>query len=142
MNFRRFSALAGFALGGCGSIVHTPPRTSVEVALARKPEVIRLAESGHPEPRLTSYRSVFVPPIEPELPTNTGVEMVAEAFTRGKTAMDAGKVGEAIQAFEEATKIEPEFADAWQALAQAYEQAGQAAKAKEAFQRSTNLAKH
>ena len=142
MNVRCFSLLAGLALSGCGSFVHTPPRTSVELALARKPEVVRLAESAHPEPRLTSYRSVYVQPVEPDLPTNQGVEMVAEAFTRGKEAAGAGKLDEAISAFEEATKMEPGFADAWQALAQAYEQAGNPAKAKDAFQRATNLGHH
>ena len=142
MNVRCFSVLAGVALSGCNSLVHTPARTSVEVALARKPEVVRLAASVHPEPRMTSYRSVFVPPVEPELPTNDRIEAVAMTFTRGKEALEAGKTEEAIKAFEEAVKFDAEFADAWQLLAQAYEQAGQPAKAKAAFQRSASIAKH
>jgi tetratricopeptide (TPR) repeat protein len=142
-----FSTFAGFALWGCGSIVHTPARTSVEVALAKRAEVIRLAESAHPEPRLTSYRgsTVNVPAVEPELPalsTNDRIEAVAESYTHGMEALNAGKTDEAVKALEEATKLDPGFAEAWEHLAEAYEKVGQNAKAMDAYAKSKNVAKH
>src|SRR4051812_47465552 len=97
MNARFPAILASLALCGCGSIVHTPPRTSVEIALAKRAEVVRLAASAHPEPRLTSYRSVFVPPVEPELPTNDRIEAVAETYTRGMESLTAGQTDAAIK---------------------------------------------
>ena len=115
----------------------------MEIALAKRPEVVRLASAPaatpatptvRSEPRLTSYRSVNVPPVEPELPTNDRVEAVAETFTRGKEALEAGKKDEAIKAFQEATNLDPEFSDAWQYLALAYESTGQMEKAKAAYQ--------
>ena len=142
MKLRPFTTLAGLALCGCGSIVHTPPRTSVEVALARKADVVRLADSARPEPRLTSYRVVYVPPVEPDLPTNDRIEAVAETYTRGKEALAAGKTDEAIKALEEAVKLDPRFPDAWEHLAQAYEKAGDNAQAMEAYAKSKSLAKH
>jgi hypothetical protein len=42
------SAIAAFA--GCAQFVHVTPGTSVELALARKPEVIKVAETA-PLPR-------------------------------------------------------------------------------------------
>jgi tetratricopeptide (TPR) repeat protein len=142
MNARFLIIPACAVLGGCGSIVHTPPRTSVEIALAKRAEVVRLAESAHPEPRLTSYRSAFVPPVEPELPTNDRIEAVAEKYTHGMEALNAGQTDEAIKSLEEATKIDPGFADAWQHLAEAYEKAGQNAKAVEAYAKSKSVAAH
>ena len=142
MKIRHITAIVGLALCGCGSIVHTPPRTSVEVALARKADVVRLADSARPEPRLTSYRVVYVPPVEPDLPTNDRIEAVAETYTRGKEALEAGKTDEAIKALEEAVKLDPRFADAWQWLAQAYEKAGDNAQAMEAYAKSKGLGKH
>jgi len=133
---------ASFALCGCSSIVHTPARTSVEVALAKRAEVVRLAASAHPEPRLTSYRSVSVPAVEPELPTNDRIEAVAETYTQGMEALGAGKNDEAVKALEEATKLDPGFAEAWQHLAEAYEKAGQNEKAMNAYAKSKSLVQH
>jgi len=132
------------AFGGCSAIVHTPPHTSVEIALAKKPELVRLATAPSAvstvkaEPRLTSYRSVYVPPVEPELPTNDRIEAVADTFTRGKEAFEAGRNEEAIKAFQEATKLDPQFSEGWVYLAMAYDSAGQTEKAKAAYQRATS----
>ena len=136
MAFYRPFLGAALVLCGCNAIVHTPPHTSVELVLAKKPEVVRMASTVKAEPRLTGYRLTQVPPVEPELPTNDRVEAVAESFTRGKEALEAGKNEEAIKAFEEATKLDPEFADAWEYLAQAHEAAGQTEKAKTAYQQA------
>lgn len=142
MNPHRAIAVVALALGGCNAIVHTPPRTSVELALAKKPELVRLAStpetsgSVKPEPRFTTRRSAYVPPVEPELPTNDRIEAVAEIFTRGKEALEAGKNDEAIKAFQEATNLDPQFSDGWVYLGVAYDSAGQSEKAKAAYQRA------
>lgn len=143
MNVHRTVTLAALAFCGCNAIVHTPPHTSVEIALAKKPELVRLPPalvasatggSVKPEPRLTTRRSVYVPPVEPELPTNDRIEAVADTFTRGKEALLGGKNAEAIKAFEESTKLDPEFKEAWENLAVAYEADGQPEKAKAALE--------
>ena len=134
-------AAAGFA-GGC---VHTPPGTSVEIALAKKAQLIRLPVT--PESLALAHagngnRNVYVPPVEPELPVmEDRVEAEAEAFTRGKFAMSDGKDVEAIQAFEETVHIDPTHQEAWQNLAVLYEKTGSDKKAAAAFRRSKDLAR-
>jgi tetratricopeptide (TPR) repeat protein len=144
MNLQHAVTFVGMslALGGCSSVVHTPAHTSVEIALARKAVVTRMPETVHSEPRLTSYRAVYVPAVEPALPTNDRIEAVAETFTRGKDALQAGKNDEAIQAFQEATKVDDRFGDAWEYLAHAYEKVGKTQEAKDAFQHYKRLASH
>ena len=142
MNSCHLLIFASLALCGCSSIVHTPARTSVEVALAKRAEVVRLAASAHPEPRRTSYRAVNVPAVEPELPTNDRIEAVAETYTQGMEALSAGKTEEAVKSLEETTKLDPGFADAWQHLAEAYEKTGQNEKAMNAYAKSKSLVQH
>ena len=125
-------ALASAVLTAC---VHTPPGTSVEIALAKKPELVRLPA---PEPVETPAGSRGV---EPELPKSDKVDEVAEAFTRGQFCMQAGKDAEAIAAFEQAVKIDPTFTEAWNHLALLYEKTGQEKKALEAFRRSKKVAR-
>ena len=132
--YRPIAGAAALFLSGCSAVVHTPAHTSVELALAKRPDVIRMADTVKAEPRLTGYRLAHVPPVEPELPTNDRVEAVAESFTRGKEALEAGKHEEAIHEFSEATKLDPEFSEAWEYLAQAHEAAGESEKAKAAYQ--------
>lgn len=129
------TAAAGLLLAGC---VHTPPGTSVKVALAKKAELIRM-----PEPPASAVASATATAraVEPELPSNNKVEQVADAFTRGQFCMKAGKEVEAIEAFEETVQLDPQFSDAWQCLAILYEKSGQEEKALEAFRRSKKLAR-
>jgi len=108
-----FTVLA-LALAAC---VHTPPGTSVNVALAKRAELVRSVAPPLPPPG-------SLPVIEPELPGNSTVELVAEA----------------IAAFEEAAKIDPGFTEAWQHLAILYAKIGQEKKALEAFRRARKLA--
>ena len=128
-----FFPLAILALAAC---VHTPAGTSVNVALAKKAELVRLP--GPPPGSLaTDGRSAI---IEPELPGTSTMERVAEAFSRGQFCMQAGKDAEAIAAFEEAVKIDPGFHEAWQHLAILYEKTGHEKKALEAFRRARKVA--
>ncbi len=129
--FRIFIVAAGLALCSC---VHTPPGTSVELALAKKAEVIRLPTP--PPSEVAKTRGV-----EPALPEDDTVEKVADAYTRGQFCMKAGKDPEAITAFEEAVKLDPSFTDAWQNLAILYEKGGNSKKSMEAFRRSKKIAK-
>ena len=121
------------ALAAC---VHTPPGTSVNVALAKKAELIRLP--GPPPGSVAANGRSAV--IEPELPGNSTTDRVAEAFSRGQFCMQAGKDAEAIAAFEQAVKIDPSFIEAWQHLAILYEKTGQEKKALEAFRRARKVA--
>jgi lipoprotein NlpI len=130
-------AIAGTAvvLSGC---VHTPPGTSVEVALAKKPELVRLPES----PKIADKReSSKVAPVEPTLPADNKTEKIADAYTRGGFCMEAGKDQEAIAAFQEAVALDPTFTDAWQNLAVLYEKSGDQKRALEAFRRSKKIAR-
>ena len=120
------------ALTAC---VHTPPGTSVQVALAKKAELIRLP--GPPPGSVAADGRSAV--IEPELPNST-TDRVAEAFSRGQFCMQAGKDAEAIAAFEQAVKIDPSFTEAWQHLAILYEKTGQEKKALDAFRKARKVA--
>ena len=127
-------ALASAALTAC---VHTPPGTSVEIALAKKPELVRLPPSELA--RAAGPASNVA--VEPELPTNDKVDQVAEAFTRGQFCMQTGKDEEAIAAFEQAVQLDPSFAEAWSNLAMLYEKNGQEKKALNAFRASKKIAR-
>ena len=135
MKLRLSLSLALLALAAC---VHTPPGTSVKVALAQKAELIRMP--GPPPGTVAAAfgRSAVI--VEPELPGNSTMERVAEAFSRGQFCMQAGKDAEAIAAFEEAVKIDPSFNEAWQHLAILYEKTGQEKKALEAFRHARKVA--
>jgi Tfp pilus assembly protein PilF len=124
--------IAGVALAGC---VHTPPGTSVEVALAKKAELYRLPKSAEVVSREKKKEAPS------ETPSNNKAELAAEAFTRGQFCMKAGKDEEAIAAFEEAVKLDPQFHDAWACLAMLYEKTGQEKKAIDAFRKSKKIAR-
>src|SRR5262245_44711612 len=126
MNTRTLlTAGAAVLVTGCAQIVHVTPGTSVELALARKPEVVRMPESvlAHTQAPVTT-RGAYLKTVEPTLPTSDSVTAVAEAYTRGKDAATAGRTDEAIVAFLQAVELDPTFGDAWQQLALAYEKAG------------------
>ncbi len=131
---------AALMLSGCANlkVTHVPPGESLNVVLAKKPELIRLPEAA-PEPQMLTGP---VPAVEPELPGESIVERVAEAYSRGEFCLGAGKDDEAIAAFEEAVKIDPAFTEAWQQLAMLYEKKGNSKKALEAFRRAKKVAAH
>ena len=122
--------------------VHTPPGTSVEFALAKKAQLIRLPEPPKAMGPTYVTKGGFVAPVEPELPVlSDRVEAVGEAYTRGKFAMQDGKDKEAIAAFEETVKLDPTHAEAWQSLAVLYEKNGQEKKALAAFRTAKKIGK-
>lgn len=139
---QRFSSLllivASFAAGAC---VHTPPGTPVEIALAKKPELVRLPAppivASTPSGGAPAARN---PAVEPDLPSQDKTMLVADAYSRGQFCMKAGKDAEAIDAFREVVKIDPTFTEGWQNLAMLYEQTGQGDKAMEAFRKAKKIA--
>lgn len=133
---------AGTLTSAC---VHTPPGTSVELALAKKAEVVRFPA---PPPTAPEYAGSpgnsrgRIPAVEPELPSSDTVERVADAFSRGQFCMTTGNHEDAILAFLEVVQIDPNFSDAWHNLAALYEKTGQDAKALDAFRKSKSVAQH
>ena len=127
------------ALWGCTTesikITHIPPGESLNVALAKKAELVKLPTPPKPAPG-------SVAAVEPPLPVNTTVERTGEAYTRGEFFMQTGKTDEAITAFEEAVRIDPGFSEAWQQLAMLYEKKGNSKKAMDAFRRAKKIASH
>lgn len=126
------------ALGcaGCANgikLVRTPPGTSVELALAKKAELVRLP--GPPPGMIAATPRTRVPAVEPELPGASRTS-VTEAFSRGQFCMEVGAEAEAISAFQEAVKMDPKFGDAWQLLAALYEKQGNKEKASDAARRA------
>ena len=138
--FARTVGLAGiiFLFGACShlQVTHVQPGQSVNLALAKTPDVLRIPAAPPP-----SGAFGHAPAAEPELPKNDTVERVAEAYTRGGFCMSAGKDQEAIEAYEEAVKIDPAFSEAWQNLAVLYEKTGDSKKALDAFRRAKKLAR-
>ena len=138
--------------GGCAHLpnpfvgmVHTPPGTGVDVALARRPELVRMPLS----PAAASVRAADAvapggakaPAVEPDLPKDDSVGRVADAYSRGNFCMQAGNDADAVSAFEETVKLDPTFTEAWQNLAALYEKRGDDKKAVEAYRRAKKLAK-
>jgi tetratricopeptide (TPR) repeat protein len=130
-----FGTLLVFA--GCANVVHVPPGTSVEIALAKKPELLRMPlpppgplVANNPAPRT---RHIYIPAVEPALPTNDRIEAVAEFFSEGSDLMESGKDAEAISALEKAVQSDPDYTEAWERLGRAYQKTGNTKKAREAF---------
>lgn len=130
------------ALSSC---VHTPPGTSVEVALAKRPDLVRLPQPVAP-PTAALYgpgpgRHVYVPAVEPLLPVSDLHERVTEATSRADFLLQTGNEPEAIAAYEEAVQIDPSQGAVWRTLAELYEKNGNAKKAAEASNRSKKIAR-
>ena len=151
--FGALAVLPAMAIfGGCahvpnlfGGVVHTPPGTAVDVALARKPELVRMplspaaAAARAADP--TAPGGAKVPVVEPDLPRDDSVGRVADAYSRGNFCMQAGNDADAIAAFEETVKLDPTFTEAWQNLAALYEKRGDEKKAIEAYKRAKKVTK-
>ncbi len=138
---RSLALAALLPLAGC-AVTHTPPGTSVELALAKKGELVKLPTPTPAPGAVTAGAGVHVPAVEPPMPErNLLVEKVGEAYSRGVFCLQAGSDAEAIAAFEEAVQLDPTFADAWENLAVLYEKGGDSKKALEAFKKAKTLAR-
>ena len=139
---RCFVLLGAVALlDGCANLklTHIPPGESMNVALAKKAELVAL-----PAPKVAPGLAgpAAGPAVEPELPGGAVNERVAEAYSRGEFYLGAGRDDEAITAFQEAVRIDPAFTEAWQHLAMLFEKKGESKKAMEAFRRAKKVAQH
>lgn len=119
---------------------HTPPGTSVELALAKRAEIVRLPPTPVPVTVPTPGAASHAVAQQGELPSG-GVpmektEQIADAFSRAKFCMEGGKDEEAIAALQEVVKLDPSFVDAWNLLAALYEKTGQDKLALSAFKKS------
>ena len=117
------------ALSSCGQHVaftHAPPRTAVQVALAKKAEAV-------PTP-------VPIAAVNPAMPTRDNVtESIADHYTMGNLMMQQEKYADAIKEYETAVKLDPTFYDAWNHLAICYQNTGQSKKALEAFKKYKSI---
>lgn len=129
---------AALICGACGhvQITHVPPGQSLGVAMAKKPELVRL-----PPPPPSAVAQQQDRSASAGMKEGDTLAHVAEAFSRGQFCMNAGKDDEAIAAFQEVVKLNPSFSEAWQNLAALYEKKGDNKKAIEAFRRAKKVAR-
>ena len=129
-------ALVPLVLAACAhvQVTHVAPGESLNVALAKKPELIQMPAP----PQSTVAAQAPMPPAN--LQQSDNASKSAEAFSRGEFCMNAGNDDEAIAAFLEAVKVDPAFSEAWQRLAALYEKKGDNKKAIEAFRRAKKIA--
>lgn len=136
---------------GCGNVefTHVKPGQS-----ARMETLTRNAPAARPingvvgpdgvvtpgaGPGMSAANLAVIEPL-PALPDpNNTADKVAELYTRGSFAMQAGQVGEAIIALEEAVSLDPNFSDAWSKLVILYQRAGKEEKAMEAYKKAKKL---
>ncbi len=143
----RFSAIsivpgliAAALLTGCSCVKHVPPGQSLSAATAKRPTLVAL-----PAPPPQAIPVAYAPP-----PANSNLaqgpmpetEQVADAYTLGNLCLQQGRYPEAIAAYEAALKGDPDFAEAWNNLAIAYQDLGQDDKAMEAFRKYKTVAMH
>jgi hypothetical protein len=145
-------ALVALGFNACSDvkITHVRPGQSASAALAKGKQ----AQQPPVDPAAPSEMPVAaVPPGQPPLDTlpplpagavnvpgaNGSGNAIAEAYSRGTFAMQAGQNAEAIAAFEQTVKLDPEFTDAWGKLAILYQKGGNSAKATEAFKKAKRL---
>jgi hypothetical protein len=152
-----FFALAMVAcLTGCGSeFTHVKPgqsaRQSVAERNAPKPTVVPGSQPTPAGERLSNANPnaagpLIPPPLPPDIraepappEANDIANRVADAYTRGTFAMQAGQHVEAITALEEAVKLDPNFTDAWTKLVKLYEVTGNREKAAQAYKKLKQL---
>ena len=145
-------ALAAFHFTACSGVqvTHVTPGKSASAMLAERnraaqspadamaPGAMPVAANapGHLPPEA-------LPPLpsgEVKIPGSNGAgDGVADAYSRGTFAMQAGQTAEAIEALEKTVKLDPDFTDAWGKLAILYQKSGNSAKATDAFKKAKRL---
>ena len=146
------AALAAFHFAGCAGveITHVAPGKSASAALAERARAQDMpADSAAPGAMPVAagnpgqVPSAPLPPLpsgQVNVPTANGTGgAVADAYSRGTFAMQAGQNAEAIAALEETVKLDPDFTDAWGKLAILYQKTGNSAKALNAFKKAKRL---
>lgn len=145
-------ALAALHLTACSSVkvTHVAPGKSASALLADRQRAALAAAQPPPPVPMTAATAAsrpgspeFLPPLpsgDVKIPSGNGSgDGVSEAYSRGTFAMQAGQTAEAIAAFEQTVKLDPDFTDAWGKLAILYQKNGNSAKATEAFKKAKRL---
>ncbi|MEO6784830.1 MAG: tetratricopeptide repeat protein [Chthoniobacteraceae bacterium] len=146
------TALAALHFTACSDvkITHVAPGKSVAAAIAERGRAKEMpADASAPgaipvaATKPGQFPAESLPPLpsgEVKIPGGTGAEGgVADAYSRGTFAMQTGQTAEAIAAFEQTVKLDPDFTDAWGKLAILYQKTGSSAKATDAFKRAKRL---
>jgi len=147
------AALAAFHFAGCSGVeyAHVAPGKSASAALAERKHgaeapVATAAKAGTMPVAATTPAALPSAPLPPlpsgnvTIPGNNGAgDAVAESYSRGTFAMQAGQNAEAISALEQTVKLDPDFTDAWGKLAILYQRSGDSLKATEAFKKAKRL---
>lgn len=148
------AAFAALHLAACSGVkvTHVPPGKSASAAIAERdtaPQAIAatppsgtmpIAAGATPPGNVPEQPLPQLPSGEVNVPTGSGnSDKVAEAYSRGTFAMQAGQGAEAIKALEETVKLDPDFTDAWGKLAILYQKDGESLKATEAFKKAKRL---
>ena len=145
-------ALAALGFTACSSlkITHVAPGKSALASLTERER----AQQAPAAPVMPGGMPIAAnlpsqPPLDtlPPLPSgavnvpgaNGSGYAIAESYSRGTCAMQAGQNAEAIAAFEQTVKLDPEFTHAWGKLAILYQKGGDTAKATEAFKKAKRL---
>lgn len=144
--------LAAIQFSACSEmqITHVAPGKSASAALAarnRPPQPATDATTPGGRALSTTTPAEFpqqtLPPLpsgEVKIPSGNGAgDGVSDSYSRGTFAMQAGQTGEAIAAFEQTVKLDPDFTDAWGKLAILYQKTGDSAKATDAFKKAKRL---
>lgn len=146
------AAFAIFHFSACSGVkvTHVAPGKSARAALVEKNGGTQvpagatvLADMPVAAPSGPQLPAPPLPPLpsgEVQIPSGTAAaEGVAEAYSRGTFAMQAGQDAEAVAALEQAVKLDPDFTDAWGKLAILHQKSGNSLKATEAFKRAKRL---
>ena len=142
-------AACSFLSAGCGNVqfTHVKPGESARMAVMAKnaPVAKALPQPGAAPQAISAANAAAIQPLpnipfDPALPdpSNTA-DKVAELYTKGSFAMQAGQIGEAIVALEEAVALDPNFSDAWSKLVILYQRAGKDDKATSAYKKAKKL---
>jgi len=144
------ASLAAFHFTACSGVkvTHVPPGKSASAALAERNRAQEMpAEAAAPGTMPVAANApgqrapeTLPPSGEVKIPGGSGAsDGVADAYSRGTFAMQAGQNAEAIAALEQTVKLDPDFTDAWGKLAILYQKSGNSAKATEAFKKAKRL---
>jgi len=144
MNRLSLLLIPALALSGCAGweVVAVPPGESVLISLAQRGEPLEPIAAWSPTSTATAGRSrVSVPEIRPPMPSGQAPsDTVGDYYAVGEFCLNQQKYPEAIEALERAVKIDPQFADAWNRLAMAYQETGDSNNALVAFKKYKALA--
>lgn len=145
-------ALAVLGFSACSSVkvTHVAPGKSALAALKDREHPTPVpTDATMPGMMPVAATAPGQPPLDtlPPLPSgaasvasdNGAGTAIADSYSRGTFAMQAGQNAEAIAAFEQTVKLDPEFTDAWGKLAILYQKTGNAAKATQAFKKAKRL---